>query len=239
MTKTILVTVLALGAFACGDNKKQPDAVEHIDGAVDAPGVPQPPTLGPQIDRMGRPAVNTALNHAFDTDATAKGSAKDAYNADEAVGQWPTTYAAQFAANLAILDALDQGLLSGTMGAGSACGNQALYNGQLGGGGTATATSYSALAGVLGDDELYLYTATGTCQGYLAVEFAYLQSQTPADCGGRAPPEDVMDTSYSLLAAGIAGFNLSTTPPTPLFGDTVGAHTDLTTTFPYFGAPHS
>src|SRR6185369_12071168 len=44
--------------------------------------IPPPPVIGAQIDRFGRPVVNTALNHAFDPDETAAGLAKDAYNQD-------------------------------------------------------------------------------------------------------------------------------------------------------------
>src|SRR5438045_6193332 len=51
------------------------------DGATDGGGPPAPPALGAQIDRMGRPAINTALNNTFNADAASKGKAKDAYNA--------------------------------------------------------------------------------------------------------------------------------------------------------------
>ena len=78
---------------------------------MDSGPTPLPPTLlGTQIDRMGRAAINTALNHAFDPDAGSAGAAKNAYNADLDVPAWPATYAAEFATNLAILDSLDTGL---------------------------------------------------------------------------------------------------------------------------------
>ena len=116
-------------AFACGstgdDNNTndgggndgsptdttQPD-VNKTD-ANDSGGNPAPPALNMQVDRMGRPAINTALNHTFDTTAAA-GTAKDAYNADKNITGWQAAYTAQFAANLGIFDALD-----------NVCGNSA------------------------------------------------------------------------------------------------------------------
>jgi len=268
MMKTVLFAMLALG---CGDNNKTPDG-----GGVDAPPMPIPPKpqLGAQIDRMGRPAISTALNHVFDTDTTTKTAAKDAYNAASMANTWVTTFKPEFASNLPILDALDKGLLPATTGVhhcsattatvcvadvgcpsgehciSNACGNQALYNGKALGevgvpnqcfnGATYQATcSYNSLASVLADDELYLDTSKTRCKGYLAVEFGSILQIPYTDCGGRAPDNDVMDSSYSALAAGLAGFDITMDPPVALFGDTVGAHMDVNVMkYPYFGNPH-
>lgn len=294
MKTTLYIAALAATAlFACGDDKKKPDAPVSIDAPpVDATPIPPAPHLGAQIDRMGRPAINTALNHVFDPSATTKGMNKDAYNADAAQATWPQTYTPEFAHNLAILDAVDKGLFTmcGSTGTsatctsgltagsttfhcstttttsctkdmdcptnehclGNACGNQALYNNMAGGQiGSPVACfngsmqyqagcSYGPLAGILADDELYLDTSKTMCRAYLAVEFAAVTTGpgTNTDCGGRAPTNDVMDSTYSVAAAGIAGFDLTADPPAPLFGDTVGPHADITTTFPYFGPPH-
>jgi hypothetical protein len=221
---TNLLSVLALAALiACGGNdNKTPDAPPGIDAPKpDAPpSTPPPPTLGPQIDRMGRPAINTALNHTFDVNASTKGAAKDAYNQDEGQGNWSTMYAPDFVSSLAILDALD-----GT------CGNQVLYDGSA-----AAGAAYGTAAGLLAADELYLNTNNGTCNIYLGVELDYLSIAGATDCGGRTPTEDVVDVSYSALAAGLGGFDMTTLAPK--IGDGVSAHTDLGTTFPYLGAPH-
>jgi hypothetical protein len=230
---TLFALATAMSFIGCGDdNHKTPDAAVHHDSppVVDG-GFPAAPALGAQIDRLGRPAINTALNHTFDVNASTKGAAKNAYNADQAVGTWPTTNAAQFAKNLAFLDALDDGL-----GSNGGCGNQALYNGLPGGGGNATAGSYLMLAGILADDQLYLDTTKSTCTHYLAVEFGIVTGATTTTCGGRAPSYDVIDVSLSMLAMGLGGFDASLNP---LFPDGVPAHTDITDgTFPFLGAPH-
>ena len=233
----ILLVTLGIAALAScgGNNNKTPDAAQQIDAAKTPdgpPGPPAPPTLGAQIDRMGRPAINTALNHTFDVTTSTKNAAKDAYNADGGTGNWGT-YAGEFAKNLALLDALDSSSAVGT--ATNGCGNQILYNASVTGGGAAAANSYATLASVLADDQLYLDTSTGTCTAYLGVELDYLQLAT-GDCGGRTPSEDVIDVSYSALAAGTSGFNPQTLAP--LVGDGVGPHGDLSTMFPFLGAPH-
>ncbi|MGE5185113.1 MAG: hypothetical protein ACM31C_23755 [Acidobacteriota bacterium] len=216
---------MVLALAACGDDKAKPDAFSHIDSPmIDALNIPPAPTPGAQIDRMGRPAVNTALNHVFDTDMTAEGSAKDAYNADGGAGTWQTTYLNEFAKNLAILDALDTTLTA------TGCKNQVGYNGNAGGGGSAMACpgatcSYNFMSGVLADDELYLDTAKTTCKFYLAVEFGVVSGLGNDTCGGRAPDYDVIDFSYTALAVGIAGFSTDGNY-VPAFGDGVPAHTD-------------
>ncbi len=223
MNKMTSFVVVALALAACGDDKKAPDAFSHIDTPPgDTLSIPTPPTPGAQIDRMGRPAINTALNHVFDTDPTSQGSNKDAYNQDSAKGTWPGTYLNEFAHNLALFDALDD---NGTT---SVCGNQALYNGVSTGGGTAmtcpgTTCSYNTLATVLADDELYLDTRKGDCKFFLAVEFGAVTGMGNTTCGGRAPDYDVIDTVYTAVSYGVAGFDAMFHPA---FGDNVTAHTD-------------
>ena len=227
----------AVTAFlACGKDAKTIDAPgAHHDAANDAPSFPAPPTLGAQIDRMGRPALNTALNSAFQMTSTAKTAKKDAYNHASNPATWATTVlespsttvVKELASNLAILDSLD----TSTAVTGAGCGNTALYTGP------ASPTSYNGLAGLLADDELYLDTSIGVCDFYLAIEaeIASTGAIVHDNCGGRAPANDVMDTTYSLLAAGLNGFDASLNP---IIGDGVAEHTDLTATFPYLGAPH-
>lgn len=307
--KTLISTAaLALALVACGDDNKNPDAPRSIDSPpVDAIPIPPLPHVGAQIDRMGRPAINTALNHLLDAAGAMKTAAKDAYNQDTMVSNWPTAYTPEFAKNLAILDALDKGLLPATTGiagaagfvcstttttpctkdsqcpagehckgpwhcsttiatpcgrdtdcptnqvcAGQACGNQFVYNAIPGGdrfnamqcfmaGTYQPGCSYATLAAALADDQLYLETTKVQCNAYLAVELAAVTGTPLTNCGGRAPSNDVIDVTYSVAAAGAAGFGTTGGIPDttkPLFGDMVPAHSDYTATFPYFGPPH-
>jgi hypothetical protein len=85
---------------------------------------------------------------------------------------------------------------------------------------------------VLADDRLYLNTKVGdsgalTCGQYLAVEANATGIVPNQDCGGRTLAYDVIDTTYSALAAGV------------LSGVTDGVASDgkPTTTFPFLAAP--
>src|SRR5262245_14678642 len=116
-----------------------------------ADGPPPPPELGARIiDRMGRAAVHTALNDVLADNAT-KAVARDAWNrADRR--SWGE-YTPAIERSLAIYDGLD-----------GACGNQLLARP------AAVPGRYSALAGLLADDRIFLNTGTGQCESYLAVE---------------------------------------------------------------------
>jgi hypothetical protein len=204
------------------------------DAGVDAPFVPPaPPTLGAQIDRMGRPAINTALNHTFDptcvnTSATSSCAPKDAYNQDSNPANWsvpPATdggtvpgYFTQFFGNLAIYDALD-----------GVCGNQAGF-GALG------APAYSALATVLSQDALFVNTGSTTCGQYLGVELNAL-GVTNTDCGGRTPSENTIDVTYSLLS-GAFSVSDAGVPSFPVTNGITAPASAPSSTFPYFATPH-
>jgi hypothetical protein len=173
---------------------------------------PAAPVLGTQIDRFGRPAINTALNHTFDPDAAATGKAKDAYNQDADPTKWSAN-AAEFAKNLAILDSLD-----------TKCGNQLLAALPL------DAMRYNTLSGALANDRIILDTSAATCTTYLAVEANATGLFPNMDCGGRKLDYDVIDSSYSALAAGSL---------TVVVGDGIAADPDTKgTAFPYLAAPH-
>lgn len=149
---------------------------------VDAPddGPPPAPALKTKVlDRMGRAAVNTALDKVLSNGAE-KGEARDLYNSSDRDVWAP--FAPIIAADLAVYDSLD-----------TVCGNQLLA------GSNAAAGRYDALAGVLADDRLALNTAVGTCNQYFAVELGLT-----TDCGGRTLFYDVIDTTYSALAIGAA-----------------------------------
>ncbi len=174
---------------------------------------PPPPTLGTQLDRFGRPAINTAANNVFNTDAGAAGAAKDGYNADGVQSGWVAKYTGEAAKNLAIYDALDVN-----------CGNQAFA------GATAVAGRYNTLAGVLADDRQWLNTGSTTCSLYLGVEANATGAAPNTDCGGRKLSYDVIDVTYTVVAIGI-----SLPPPVGDGIAKVDAKTDGTT-FPYLAA---
>jgi len=185
-------------------------------------GFPAPPNLGMQIDRMGRPAINTALNHSFDPTAATKTAAKDQYNQDTNKATWVATYSAEFEKNLAILDGADR-----------TCGNQVFYDVSHtlpGSGNPSNApNSYAVLAGALADDQLYLNTAGTTCTTYLAVEANATMLLANNDCGGRMLTYNTIDETYSLVVVGaLSGVK-----------NGIGADADMQdTTFPYIHAPH-
>ncbi len=223
-----------------GDTGAPPgDSGTTTDAPADAGPPPSPPTLGAQIDRMGRPAINTALNHTFDPTCYNNADAgpgscnsKDAYNQDNGpTSNWSvppnpdggavTGYFAQFFGNLAIYDSLD-----------GVCGNQAGYNFTSMG---TTYPAYSTLATVFSQDALWVNTNSSTCGVYLGVELNTL-GVSNGDCGGRTLTENVMDETYSLLSgdfsvsdAGVPSFPVSNGITTPSAAPM--------STFPYVAAP--
>jgi hypothetical protein len=171
------------------------------------------PTIGDQIDRMGRPAINTATTQTFTADAT-RAAAEAAYNGNDDPSTWATMYAADVRDSLAILDSLD-----------GDCGNQAFVDDPLGLG--AGFENYNTLAAVLANDWLILDSANTDC-GYLGVELELLDVDAGA-CGGRMLSDDVMDATYGAVAAGDPA----------AFGDTIPAPpAAMGTTFPYLADPN-
>lgn len=197
MRSTQLSAILLLAAVLAGCNES----------------LVAPPPLGPQIDRMGRAGVNTALTAPFDLNSSTKGATQDAYNAASNPAQWGSQFGARIAANLAIIDSLD-----------GVCGNQLLA------GPAPTPGRYATLASVLADDQIYVNTGSGTCDVYLAVE-ANAVGIANSDCGGRTPIVDVIDRTYSVLAIGaLAGVS-----------DNVSRDADAThstRTFPFLAQPN-
>jgi hypothetical protein len=178
MPRTIPIVVIllwaAVGLTGCGSDDNNP---------------PPPPLGAVQIDRMGRAGVNTALTNPFFRESVASEESQhemivDAYNAAHDPSQWVAMFSSLIAPNLAILDGLD-----------GVCGNQVLA------GPAPVAGRYTALANILADDQLYVNTASGTCNQYLAVE-ANVIGIANTDCGGRTPLENTIDITYSLVAVG-------------------------------------
>ncbi len=146
-----------------------------------------------QIDRMGRPAINTALTQTFNPDPVTRSARKDEYNAEDDMGSW-SGFVPDFASALAILDSLDT---DSTVPAG--CGTQLAIGDPTEPGGD---TRYDGLAGVLADDQLYIDSTTNQCVAYLGVEAEALAVVEEGGCGGRTPQYDVIDDTYSVLVAG-------------------------------------
>jgi hypothetical protein len=169
-----------------------------------------PPALGAQIDRMGRPAINTATNHAFDANTTTKDTAKDGWNQNSNPSTWVATYKSEVAANLGILDSLD-----------NVCGNQLFAASAPVDAGTPDASApdaggaarYDTFAGVLADDRLWVKSDATACTQYLAVEANATGLLANTDCGGRVPSYEVMKITYSAVAVGaLTGVTDGTTP---------------------------
>jgi hypothetical protein len=185
-----------------------------ISGAV---GNPPLPTLGiVQVDRAGRVGVTTAISNPFFRETVAREQTShdiinDDYNAESDPSKWVARFSPLFQPNLAILDSLD-----------GVCGNQ-LLAGQPGVG------RYKALGDILADDQLYLNTASGTCQQYLAVE-ANAAGIPNNDCGGRTPDYNTIDVTYSVLAAGAL-----TGVSNGILSDTDGTHS--LSVFPFIDLP--
>jgi hypothetical protein len=158
---------------------------------------PAVPDLGTVIDRMGRPAINTAVNVTFDPPNHP--AAADAWNNNDDPSTWAASFADTIAADIAIYDALD-----------GVCGNQLLNCGD-----NTMANCYAGLAGALANDWLLVKgDATEGCNQYLAVEANAVGAIANDQCGGRTPAYDVIETTYSVLAVGgVTGVDDTITAP--------------------------
>jgi hypothetical protein len=220
MTRRLLVIALAglLPLAGCDDDSNDDgnkDMSANRDMAMS--GNPAAPRLGAQIDRMGRPAVNTALTNPFDLVAGSSTDAvKDAYNA-AGPGGW-AAFQPNIRTNLAVLDGADR-VCGNSTGAMDDAGNR-----------------YDFLATVLADDELQVDTANANCDLYLGVEAAALGvSAASIYCGGRTLTADVIDESYTLLTAGTSAFLGNMHAVTD--GIDAGDHAP-SATFPFLAAPN-
>jgi hypothetical protein len=175
-------------------------------GAVDARIVPG---TG-RIDRMGRPAINTALDSK---------PLKDAYNREDTfASSFPTTYDVAFEQHL---EAFDRLALDGT--------NPDAVDFPISGG-------VHPLREALKLDTLVVDTSKACSAGasfsnsYLEIEAELLLGgPLHVTCGGRTPNEDVMDKTMTLLV---------TKGRAPV-GDGVSAATKpATLAFPYLAEPN-
>lgn len=178
--------------------------------------LPPPPTLGAQIERVGRPLIANALLGPLATEDDAN-RAKERYNRarpDEAA-----PFLDAFEASLALYDGYD-----------GACGKQ-----WLAGRNADPKRRYHTLAQLFADDRLWIDSRVARCDAFLAVERAWLDARDeprdgdlPADCGGRSLTVDSNNAFRSLVVLGA---------PTGA-GD--GVHADdraPSTAFPFLVAP--
>ena len=236
---------LAAGAIAlasCGGGSG--DTVHHDGGTLDGAPIPPPPALGAQIDRMGRPLIGTALIGVF-APTQDQAAMRDAYNRAPDPAAWATatiatgvTIEAEMEKNLAVFDAFDIGDM---MISDAVCGNALRYLTPPMPPGTSS--SYRVAAGVFSDDELYVDTARTSCPIYLALELELASAGQTIEphltCGGRMPSHDVVDMTYSMLAAGHSGFDVPSNNYAPKIHDGVAAHADIKeSVFPFLGPPH-
>lgn len=201
----VLLVCMPAGLTACSDNDAAPQATNN--GVV----------LGPQIERMGRAAINTAVTDPFFRETVPAELARhndnvNAYDADDDVRGATGRFAPQFRDVLAIFDGVDQ-----------VCGNQLLA------GDTAAEHRNGTLALVLANDELYLNTDSGVCEQYLGVELDFVGASNN-DCGGRTPLHDTIDVSFSAL---VTGQTFGVDDGLPADGD--GAHSN--SIFPFLDPP--
>jgi hypothetical protein len=235
---------LAAGALALGGCGSPSDAIHHDGGNLDGAPLPPPPALGAQLDRMGRPLISTALIGVF-APAQDQAAMRDAYNRAPDPATWATslistgvTIETEMETNLAVFDAFD---IADPMISNPGCGNAVLYvPPPLPPG---PSSSYRVAADLFADDEIYVDTAFASCPIYLALEIQYATTgagtKGHTTCGGRTPSDDVVDLTYSMLAAGKDGVDPTTSDGAPKLHDGVAAHTDIKeSVFPFLGSPH-
>ncbi len=132
-----------------------------------------------QIDRIGRPAVNTALIDPYSL--TSDPALKDVYNTTSMIADWPV-FIPELQANLEYFDTVD-GIV----------GN--------------TPLSPADLAFFLADDRLLVDTTFATCDNYLSVELTLL-GVFLNQCGGRALQHDVIDDTLGLIIGSAVSDNV-------------------------------
>jgi hypothetical protein len=239
------VALAALAALAgCGGGGGDKTAANGPDGGGsagapnDAAGTPMPPALGAQLDRMGRPGVGEFLIGTFVTADAA--DRKAAYRQASDPKTWLTTPLAtnvtiedELKANLAAFDAIDAQQPVGTATL-PGCGNAFDYHAPT------TVTSYTPLADLLGDDQLYLDTAKPTCSQYFSLEIEVVgRTIAHMTCGGRTLSHDALDTLISMIASGMSGLTIDLNAVLiPVDHSAATPHADVTDTFPFLGAPN-
>lgn len=186
MKSSMLISALALGITclalgSCNDDGDTDTETLRAEGAL---GKANPPRIaaGSRIDRAGRPAITAALISTFNPDG--RETVRAAYNRS---GQFNEDFRETIEQSLGVLDGLDE-----------VCGNQLLA--------AENEPRYSPLASVLLDDQLYVDSdrvAAPSVYLGLEAELVLGAENVSGGGGGRAPGDDVIERSYSVLAAGL------------------------------------
>ncbi|HEY0195772.1 MAG TPA: hypothetical protein VGC42_31880 [Kofleriaceae bacterium] len=206
------------------------------DAGSDAPGMPPPPALGAQLDRMGRAGVADVLIASLPSAGADPAGQKARYNQAADPATWKTTMLrtnvtveAELMANIGMFDVLDLSLGTSAV---PGCGNTLGFKPPV------AALSYQVIADVLADDEIFIDTARATCSIPFALELERFTSNVHSTCGGRPPTQDAVDVLYSILMAGSDGLNLMATGAPPRVHGASVPHADTSNdTFPFLGAP--
>ena len=179
MKTSMLIPALAVGIACVALGSCKDD--EGTEGAL---GKANPPDIGERIDRAGRPAITAALISTFSPQGRA--TVRDAYNRS---GQLNEDFLETIEGSLGVLDALN-----------NVCGDQLLANVA-----PEDEPRYAPLATVLLDDQLYVHgNRVGAPSIYLGLEAEFVigADAISGGGGGRTPGYDVIERSYSVLAAG-------------------------------------
>jgi hypothetical protein len=151
-----------------------------------------PPALGPQLDRVGRPLVSTALLERWFVPDGDHDTAVDSYNEDDAVAGWSDTYWSRLHLALGVFDSLDNqsgNTLQYDTGGPSPCHNTSVHD------------CYQTVALLFANDWILVRGNTNQPVEYLGIEEDILGVTGPSNPrGGRRPDDDVVDRTYSLLA---------------------------------------
>jgi hypothetical protein len=136
------------------------------------------------LDRMGRPLTGNALLGTLAA-AIVSDKLKEDYN--RATPATAARFVPEMEKTLGLYDGFD-----------GKCGNQLLA------GKVVSAGRYRQLATLLGDDRLWVNSASKVCTHFFAVELAELTGQRALanDCGGRSPTYSAANIYRSLLANG-------------------------------------
>jgi hypothetical protein len=187
MPAYLLFVVPVLAAMGCG---AQPvttatdSALTPVSAARSPRGRSNPPGLTRRLDRAGRPEIAATLVAAFEADAETRQAAVRRYNAS---GLGNRQFRDTFEASLALIDGID-----------GVCGNQLWPV-------PASRPRYRALASLLLDDQIYVHAERLGGSVYLGLEAeaaGALEEPRGGAAGGRAPGDDVIQSTYSAFIAG-------------------------------------
>ncbi len=183
----VVRALVVVAALACGDDPvttTRGGALTPVPAGRSPLGRANPPALTRRLDRAGRPEVAATLVAAFEADAEARQDAVRRYSAS---GLGNRQFRDTFEVSLALVDSID-----------GVCGNQLWPE-------PASRPRYRALASLLLDDQIYVHAERLGGSVYLGLEAeaaGALAGPRGGAAGGRAPGDDVIQSTYSAFIAG-------------------------------------